>query len=94
MRTYGFGNVLAAMSMRNPQITRRIFSQLMNNRVDKNSANVKKTLSEYDEKLSNAVNDADKKLAARGIKSPLYTSKSSIQADYYSSLGGLFNYLL
>ena len=94
MRTYGFGNVLAAMSMRNPQITRRIFSQLMNNRVDKNSANVKKTLSEYDEKLSSAVNDANKKLAARGFQTPLYTGKSSIQADYYSSLGGLFNYLL
>lgn len=58
--------------MRNPQITRRIFSRLMNNRVDKNSSNVKKTLLEYDEKLSNAVN-ANKKLSAHGIKLPLYT---------------------
>lgn len=79
--------------MRNPQITRRIFSRLMNNRVDKNSSNVKKTLLEYDEKLSNAVN-ANKKLSAHGIKSPLYTGKSSIQADYYSSFGGFFNYFL
>ena len=94
MRTFGYGNLLAAMSLRNPQLTRHIFSQLMDKRVDSNAKNVKKTLSVYDKELSNTVKDVDKKLAERNIQTPLYTGKSSIQADYYSALGGLFNYLL
>ena len=94
MRMYGYGNLLANMSLRNPRLTRHIFSQLMDKRVDSNAKTVKKTLSAYDEQLSKTVKDVDKKLAARGIQTPLYTGKSSIQADYYSTIGGLFNYLL
>ena len=94
MRMYGYGNLLATMSLRNPRLTRHIFSQLMDKRVDSNSRNVKKTLSAYDEQLSSTIKDVDKKLAERNIQTPLYTGKSSIQADYYSTIGGLFNYLL
>ena len=94
MRMYGYGNLLASMSLRNPRLTRHIFSQLMDKRVDSNSRNVKKTLSAYDEQLSKTVKDVDKKFAARNIQTPLYTGKSSIQADYYSTIGGVFNYLL
>ena len=94
MRMYGCGNLLASMSLSNPRLTRHIFSQLMDKRVDANSKNVKKTLSAYDEQLSKTVKDVDKKFAARNIQTPLYTGKSSIQADYYSTIGGLFNYLL
>ena len=94
MRMYGYGNLLASMSLSNPRLTRHICSQLMDKRVDSNAKTVKKTLSAYDEQLSKTVKDVDKKLAARGIQTPLYTGKSSIQADYYSTLGGLFNYLL
>ena len=94
MRTFGYGNLLAAMSLRNPQLTRHIFSQLMDKRVDSNAKNVKKTLSAYDKELSKTVKDVDQKLAARNIQTPIYTGKSSIQTDYYSTIGGLFNYLL
>ena len=94
MRTFGYGNLLAAMSLRNPQLTRHIFSQLMDKRVDSNAKNVKKTLSAYDKELSKTVKDVDQKLAARNIQTPIYIGKSSIQTDYYSTIGGLFNYLL
>ena len=94
MRMCGYGNLLATMSLRNPQLTRHIFSQLMERRVDSTSKNVKKNLSEYDKQFSKTVKEVDKKFAERGIQTPLYTGKSSIQADYYSTLGGLFNYLL
>ena len=94
MRMYGYGNLLATMSLRNPQLTRHIFSQLMERRVDSSSKNVKKSLSEYDKQFSKTVKEVDKKLAERGIQTPIYTGKSSIQADYYSTIGGLFNYLL
>ena len=95
MRMYGYGNLLVTMSLRNPQLTRHIFSQIMERRVDSTSKNVKKTLSDYDKELSSAVNDVDKKLLTNRLTStPLYTGKSSIQANYYSTIGGLFNYLL
>lgn len=58
MKMYGYGNFLATMSLSNPRLTRNIFSQIMNNRVDSSSKKVKNTLSEYDKKLSSAVKNS------------------------------------
>ena len=104
MRMYGYGNLLATMSLSNPRLTRNIFSRIMNNRVDSSTNKVKNTLSEYDKKLYEAYDkkssdkkisdDAKKILSTQLNQTPLYTEKSSLHAGYYSSLGNFFNYLL
>ena len=104
MRMFGYGNLLATMSLSNPRLTRNIFSRIMNNRVDSSTNKVKNTLSEYDKKLYEAYDkkssdkkisdDAKKILSAQLNQTPLYTEKSSLHAGYYSSLGNFFNYLL
>ncbi|MBQ7628698.1 MAG: hypothetical protein IJS81_00575 [Selenomonadaceae bacterium] len=96
MKMFGYGNLLATMSRSNPRLTRKIFSQVMNNRVDSSSKKVKTSLSEYDKIFSDdygkKISDDTKKFAAQMTQTPLYTSK--LQTDYYSTIGGLFNYLL
>ena len=52
MKMFGYGNLLATMSRSNPRLTRKIFSQVMNNRVDSSSKKVKTSLSEYDKIFS------------------------------------------
>ncbi len=104
MRIYGYGNLLATMSLSNPRLTRNIFSRIMNNRVDSSTKKVKNTLSEYDKKLSEAYNkktsdkkipdDVKKVVAAQVSQTPLYTGRSNIQYDYFSTLGRLYNTLL
>ena len=103
MRMYGYGNLLATMSLSNPRLTRNIFSRIMNNRVDSSTNKVKNTLSEYDKKLYEAydkkssdkkISDTVKKFSAQLNQTPLYTEKSSLHTGYYSSLGNFFNYLL
>ncbi len=103
MRMFGYGNLLATMSLSNPRLTRNIFSRIMNNRVDTSAKKVKNTLSDYDKKLAETYDkkssdkkisdDAKKVLAAQLNKTPLYTEKSSLHAGY-STLGNFFNYLL
>ena len=103
MRMFGYGNLLATMSLSNPRLTRNIFSRIMNNRVDSSTNKVKNTLSEYDKKLYEAydkkssdkkISDDAKKFSAQLNQTPLYTEKSSLHTGYYSSLGNFFNYLL
>ena len=99
MRMFGYGNLLATMSLSNPRLTRNIFSHIMNNRVDSSTKKVKTTLSEYDKKFFETYDkkisdDVKKVLAAQVNQTPLYTGKSSIQYDYFSTLGSLYNTLL
>ena len=103
MRMFGYGNLLATMSLSNPRLTRNIFSRIMNNRVDSSTKQVKNTLSDYDKKLADAYDkkssdeknsDTVRKFSAQLNQTPLYTEKSSLHAGYYSSLGNFFNYLL
>ena len=99
---YGYGNVLAAMSLSNPRLTRNIFSQIMNKRVDSSSQNFKNLLDAYDKKNSETyvkntsdekVSDTVKKFAAQMTQTPLYTGKSSLAKDY-AAIGGLIQYLI
>lgn len=108
MRMFGYGNLLATMSLSNPRLTRNIFSRIMNNRVDSSTKKVKNTLSDYDKKFAETYDkksydkkisdkkisdDAKKVLAAQLNQTPLYTEKSLLHAGY-STLGNFFNYLL
>lgn len=101
MRMFGYGNLLATMSLSNPRLTRNIFSRIMNNRVDSSTKKVKNTLSDYDKKFAETYDKksydkkiSDKKIfAAQLNQTPLYTEKSLLHAGY-STLGNFFNYLL
>ena len=65
MRMFGYGNLLATMSLSNPRLTRNIFSRIMNNRVDSSTKKVKNTLSDYDKKsYEKKISDDAKKVLA------------------------------
>lgn len=102
MRMYGYGNLLATMSLSNPRLTRNIFSQIMDKRVDSSSKNFKNLIDVYDKKNSETyakktsdekVSDTVKKFAAQMTQTPLYTGKSAFEADY-SAIGGLIQFMI
>ena len=99
---YGYGSLLATMSLSNPRLTRNIFSQIMNRRVDSSSQNFKNMLDAYDKKNSETyvkktsdekISDTVKKFAAQMTQTPLYTGKSALAKDY-ATIGGLIQYLI
>ena len=110
MRMYGYGNLLATMSLTNPKLTRNIFSQILNRRADSSAAKIKNAFSEYDKKLAEAY---DKKSSETYVKKTFdektsdmlkrYTAQMtqtplytgrSSYASNYSAIGGLIQYMI
>ena len=86
-------NLLSNLSTKNPSLTRKVFSNYINTKNNSTSENVKKSLEEYDKKITDNKNVGKVLANYLNYSSPLYTGNSSLTPDY-SALGGLINYIL